>query len=121
MPPSHPNAACVVRITIGLTIGAAMRKVIASAGARPRIMSPRAKGTLPHSQTGISIPNSDSTARRAHARFGNQRWMTSAGSHTCTTIDSSTPRITNGRASISTLSARVSPSCARVGSDAGNS
>ncbi len=100
----------MVRITIGFTIGAAIRKVSASAGARPRIISPRANGTLPHSHTGISMPSSDSTARRAHARFGSQRWITSAGSHTCTTIESSTPRITNGSASMSTLSASVSPS-----------
>ena len=36
-----------------------------SATPKPRIIRPRANGTLPHSHTGTSIPSSDSTARLA--------------------------------------------------------
>ena len=45
--------------------------------------------------------------------------MTPGGTHTCTTIESTTPRAMNGSDSISTLIARVSPSCARVESESG--
>ena len=102
-------------MTIGLTIGAAIKKVRVSAGVKPRIMSPRANGTLPHSHTGTTTPRSESAIRRAHARFGISRSSTPGGNHTCTAIESVTPRITHGSASMSRLSARVSPSCARSG------
>ena len=121
MPSLKPNAWCVVRITMGFTIGAAIRNVSVSGTEKPRISRPRANGTLPHSQTGTIMPSSDSTARRAHARRGIHRSMTPGGTHTCTTIDSTTPRATNGSDSMSTLIASVSPSWARVGRDAGNS
>src|SRR6187431_2194863 len=102
-------------ITIGLTIGAAIRNVSVSGTVNPRIRSPRAKGTLPHSQTGTTMPSSDSTIRRAHARRGIQRSITPGGTQTWTTIESTTPSATNGSDSISTLIASVRPSCARVG------
>src|SRR6478735_8422754 len=116
MPSSKPKAWWVVMMTMGLTIGAAMRKVSVAATEKPRIRRPRANGTLPHSHTGTIMPRRESTALRVHARRGIHRSSTPGGTHTCTTIDSTTPSTTNGRDSISTLRARVSPSCARVGS-----
>ena len=105
-------------ITIGFTIGAAIRNVSVSGTENLRIRSPRANGTLPHSHTGTTMPSSDSTMRRAHARRGIHRSITPGGTQTCTTIESTTPSATNGSDSISTLIARVRPSWARVGSDA---
>ncbi len=121
MPSSKPNAWWVVMITIGFTIGAAIRNVSVSGTVNPRMSRPRANGTLPHSHTGMNMPSSDSTARRAHARRGIHRSITPGGTHTCTTIESTTPSTTNGSDSISTLIASVRPSCARVGRDAGKS
>ena len=121
MPSLQPNAWCVVMITMGFTIGAAIRNVSVSGTENPRISRPRAKGTLPHSHTGMNMPSSDMTARRAHARRGIHRSITPGGTHTCTTIDSTTPSVTKGSDSMRTLIASVRPSCARVGRDAGNS
>ena len=116
MPSSKPNAWCVVMITIGLTIGAATRNASVSAGPTPLMIRPRANGTLPHSHTGMTMPTSESTARRAHAARGMMRSITPDGTHTCITIESTTPSMTNGSASISTLSEKVSSSCSLVGS-----
>ena len=84
-------------------MGAANRKVMDSPTLSPFSISPRAMGTLPHSQTGISIPSSDSTIRRRTGRAGSQRNRTSGGNQTCTKIETRIPRNTKGSDSITTL------------------
>jgi hypothetical protein len=69
---SYPPYVARLMMVIGLTMGAARRKVRESPTLYPRPMSPRARGTFPHSQTGSTIPNRDTIARLAKGFAGSQ-------------------------------------------------
>ena len=99
----------------GFRIGAAIRKVSASPTPSPRIIRPRAIGTLPHSQTGKTTPSTDSTTRRRAALRGSSRHIRS-GNHTCTRMEMPMPRNTKGSDSTSTLTDSVMKSRPAVGS-----
>jgi hypothetical protein len=115
MPSSQPKAWWVVMIVIGLMMGAASRNVIDSETVKPLTMSPRARGTLPHSHTGRKTPMKEMTARRRNGLRGSTRMIHESGTHTCTAIDSTMPSTTKGIDSTMTLMLRVRKSCARSG------
>ena len=81
MPSSKPKAWWVVMIVIGLTIGAARRKVMASGTVKPPTINPRARGTLPHSHTGRKMPNIEMQARRNTGLRGRYLIRMPSGSH----------------------------------------
>ena len=77
----------------------------------PRTISPRASGTLPHSQTGNSTPSRESVARRSTGTRGRIANSSRCGNQICTTTDNPMPSITKGSDSMITLIERVRRSC----------
>lgn len=83
-------------IVIGFISGAASRKVMASLGFKPFCMRPRARGMLPHSQTGSRMPVKEIVMRRASGVLGRIFWIVFAGMKVWMHADMVMPSITNG-------------------------
>lgn len=90
------NAWCVVVIVMGFKTGAASINTMASEGCSPLKISPRASGTLPHSQTGRNEPLTLNEDRRINPRLDWNFEISDMGAYCCISVDKMIPRITNG-------------------------
>ena len=102
---------------MGLTTGAASKKVVDSATLNPPINSPRATGMFPHSQTGMNAPNREITKRLGSGRLGSRRIRRCVVAKRRMPTETNAPKITKGKDSTTTLKVRVTKSCSLAGKE----
>src|SRR3954452_8315721 len=102
---------------MGLTIGAASKKVVDSATLKPVITIPRATGIFPHSHTGISEPRKEIERRLSSGCFGSSWIKRCVVAKRRIPTETKAPKITKGRASTTTLNVKVIKSCSLFGND----
>ena len=100
-----------------MRIGAASKKVVDSATLKPLIIIPRATGMFPHSQTGMNVPNKEIEKRLRSGRFGSSWIIRCVETKRRIAVETKAPRMTNGRASMTTLNVKVMKSCSLLGNE----
>jgi hypothetical protein len=104
----------VLKITIGLSTGAARRKAIPVETGSPFRKRRRVSGMTPHSQTGNTNPSIEPSNAAGNVPFGERRVIQSCERKTSTSPEASVPNKRKGTASINipkNTVAKITRSC----------